>query len=146
VPAPTPTPIENPVETAAVKQDEPAPTAPAEEKPRPVLIEVDSNPSDAEVWLPDDREARGRTPFQVALDRQSSPTRIVLKARGYADRTVKLDPAKPSPVKVTLEKAAREKVAGTASSNPAGTGKKKGSDITGGKQSAGPSGYKMMGD
>ena len=145
VPAVAPPPAENPIERAAVKTDDtPAPSA--EEKPKQVVIEVDSDPSDAEVWLPDDREARGRTPFQVALDRQSSPTRIVLKARGYADRTVKLDPAKPSPVKVTLEKAAREKVAGTASSNPAGTGKKKGSDITGGKQSAGPSGYKMMGD
>ena len=149
--------MDNPIERAAVKTDDtPAghPTGQAvgsEEQPKQVIIEVDSVPSDAEVWLPDEREARGHTPFQVPLDRHSPPTRIVLKAHGYADRTVKLDPAKPSPMKVTLdkvtvEKTAREKVAPTASNNAASSSKKKGSDITGGKQSANPSGYKMMGD
>jgi serine/threonine-protein kinase len=143
-PAPAPTPAEDPVETAAVKQDETAPAASPEERPTQLLIEVDSSPSDAEVWLPGEREARGRTPFRVALDRKGSPTRVVLKVPGYADRTVKLDPARPDPVKVTLEKMTREKAVGTASSSTASS-KKKGSDTTGAKPSN-PSGYKMMGD
>jgi serine/threonine protein kinase len=143
-PDPTPAPTPNPVGTATVKQDDTPAPAPVLGKPRQVLIEVDSNPSDAEVWLPDEREARGRTPFKVALDRKASPTRVVLRVPGYADRTVKLDPARPDPVKVTMEKVAREKVVGTTSSSAAGS-KKKGPDTTGGKPSN-PSGYKMMGD
>jgi hypothetical protein len=147
-PTPTSTPTENPpaVEMAAVKQDETSkPMVEGEKKPKQIFIEVDSDPSDAEVWLPDESEARGHTPFKVALDRKASPTRVVLKVRGYADRTVKLDPAKPGPIKVALEKLARDKSAGASAGSTAAGGKKKGFDITGGKSSS-PSGYKMMGD
>jgi serine/threonine-protein kinase len=141
-PAPPTTPEDPPaVETAAVKQDDTARPLVAADPPKQVLIQVDSEPSDAEVWLPDEPEARGHTPFKVALDRGATPTRVVLKIHGYADRTVKLDPAKPGPVRVTLEKVAREKSAGASSNST----KKKGFDITGGKPN-GPSGYKMMGD
>jgi len=144
-PAPPPPPppkqaaAENPgVETAAIKQDE----AP-KEAPNEVQIEVDSEPSGAEVWLPSDTEARGHTPFKVALDAKAAPARVILKSRGYADKTVKLDPAKPDPVSVTLEKFASHDH-DTDTGTGTGSKQKKGSGITGGKKD--PSGYKMMGD
>jgi cytoskeletal protein RodZ len=132
--APTAAPTENPtVETAAVKQDD---TPRAEPEPKQVEIEVDSDPTGAEVWLPDDSQARGHTPFKVVLDRRAAPARVILKARGYADKTLKLNPTKPDPVSVTLERISRDHDTG---------GKKKApTTLTGGKKDS--SGYKPMGD
>ena len=95
-----------------------------------VIIEVSSDPSDAEVWLPDEKEPRGHTPFKVSIDPKAPKapaTRVILKARGYADKTVDLDAKKQDPITVTLEKAARDH------------GKRKGAE---GKSN----GYRMMGD
>jgi hypothetical protein len=151
-PAPTPpsaalpAPAENPTPTEAVppKQDEPP-----KEAPKAVQIEVDSDPSGAEVWLPGDTEARGHTPFKVALDSKAAPARVIIKAHGYADKTVKLDPANPDPVSVTLDRSAsHDHDTGmnnaNAGANANAGNKKKGSGNTGGKKD--PSGYKMMGD
>jgi serine/threonine protein kinase len=127
---PMPTPRSNPTPAAEpVPPTPPAEPAPGEAPPAPkqVIIELTSDPSDAEVWLPDDKEPRGHTPFKVSIDPKAAPTRVILKARGYADKTLDLNPKQPDPIAVTLEKAARDH------------GKRKGSE---GKSN----GYRMMGD
>ena len=121
-PTPTPTPpaaaAENarPTETAAkteATKTEPA-KEPVKEEPkidipaRPVVVEVSSDPSGAEVWLPSDSEARGHTPFKVALDPNAGPTHAVLKVHGYADKRIDIDPSKPEPMSVKLERVVRD--------------------------------------
>jgi hypothetical protein len=108
VPAPTTVIHEPPPPAPTLEPPPPAEPAPAP-KPERVIVEVSSDPSGAEVWLPDDKEARGRTPFKVLLDPAAAPMRVVLKARGYTDRGLDLDPAKPEPMSVTLERIARDR-------------------------------------
>jgi hypothetical protein len=74
-----------------------------------VVVEVSSDPSGAEVWLPSDSEARGHTPFKVALDPNAGPTHAVLKAHGYADTRIDIDPGKPEPMSVKLERVVRDR-------------------------------------
>ena len=76
------------------------------------MVEVSSEPSGAEVWLPSDTEARGHTPFKVALDPNAAPTHAVLKARGYADKRIDIDPGKPEPLSIKLD-ASRENAIAT---------------------------------
>jgi tRNA A-37 threonylcarbamoyl transferase component Bud32 len=123
--APPAAPAPEPVRAAPAPP--PPPTPPP--APKDVTLEVVSEPADAEVWLATDKAARGRTPFRVTVDRQAAPTQLILKAHGYADGTVDLDPQAPSPIKVTLVKAALAKAA------PEGKARKHSS-----------SGYKLMGD
>ncbi len=92
-------------------KQEPKEQAKIEVPARPVVVEVSSDPSGAEVWLPSDTEARGHTPFKVALDPKADPTHVVLKARGYADKAIDIDPGKPEPMSVKLDRnAPREHV------------------------------------
>jgi hypothetical protein len=116
-PTPTPTPTNLAVETAtptettpkteAIKENEAPKEEPKVESPsRPVVVEVSSDPSGAEVWLPSDTEARGHTPFKVALDPKADPTHVVLKAHGYADKGVDIDPGKPETMSVKLDRNA----------------------------------------
>jgi hypothetical protein len=113
-PTPTPTPtVENPTTTETALKGEPTKETPKEEPKveapaRPVVVEVSSEPSGAEVWLPSDSEARGHTPFKVALDPNAGLTHAVLKAHGYADKRIDIDPSKPEPMSVTLERLARD--------------------------------------
>jgi serine/threonine-protein kinase len=120
LPAPTATnppvaAVENPTPTETAPKGEPTKETPREAPEpkidvpaRPVVVEVSSDPSDAEVWLPSDSEARGHTPFKVALDPNAGPTHAVLKARGYADMRIDIDPRKPEPMSVKLERLARD--------------------------------------
>jgi serine/threonine protein kinase len=103
----TPTPTEAAPKTEATKETEAPKDEPKAEIPsRPVVVEVSSDPSGAEVWLPSDTEARGHTPFKVALDPKADPTHVVLKARGYADKGIDIDPGKPEPMSVKLDRNA----------------------------------------
>jgi serine/threonine-protein kinase len=120
-PPPPPAPLEAP----------PREVPPKVETPAEVLIEVTSEPSGAEVWLPEEKEARGHTPFKVSVNPKAPPTRVILRARGYADRAVELDPAKSEAMAVTLEKIVRES-----------GGKHRGSEGKGKSKD----GYRMMGD
>ncbi len=119
-PTPTRTPtnpavvaVENPTTTETAPKGEPSKETPKEEPKveapaRPVVVEVSSDPSGAEVWLPSDSEARGHTPFKVALDPNAGPTHAILKARGYADKRIDIDPSKPEPMSVKLERIVRD--------------------------------------
>jgi serine/threonine-protein kinase len=120
---PTPTPtttnpavvaVENPTTTETAPKGEPSKETPKEEPKveapaRPVVVEVSSEPSGAEVWLPSDSEARGHTPYKVALDPNAGLTHAVLKAHGYADQRIDIDPSKPEPLSVKLERVARDR-------------------------------------
>ena len=121
-PPPPPAPIEAP----------PREIPPRVETPAEVVIEVTSEPSGAEVWLPDEKVARGHTPFKVSVNPKAPPTRVILRARGYADRSMELDPAKSEAMAVTLEKIVRE----------SGGGKHRVADGKGKSKD----GYRMMGD
>jgi eukaryotic-like serine/threonine-protein kinase len=100
---------ETPPPVAAVQEaakPDPNEEAKTEVPARPVVVEVSSDPSGAEVWLPSDTEARGHTPFKVALDPKAEPTHVVLKVRGYADKGIDIDPARPEPMSVKLDRNA----------------------------------------
>jgi hypothetical protein len=112
-PAPPP-PVAAPTEPTKTAHETPpsgeTPKEPKEEPkidlpPRPVVVEVSSDPTGAEVWLPSDTEARGHTPFKVALDPKAAPTHVVLKAHGYSDKGFDIDPGKPEPMSLKLERA-----------------------------------------
>jgi eukaryotic-like serine/threonine-protein kinase len=124
-PTPTNPAVENPTPTETAPKAEPtkAVEAPKEEPKveipaRPVVVEVSSEPSGAEVWLPSDTEARGHTPFKVALDPKADPTHVVLKARGYADKGIDIDPGKPEPMSVKLDRNAPREHAKKKPSEP----------------------------
>jgi serine/threonine-protein kinase len=102
------TPVAAPPSAPPAPAPAPAPE-PAVAAPKEVTIEVVSEPSGAEVWLPNDTAPRGRTPFKVALEPHAAPTRVILRARGYADSTVELGPEQPSPLSVTLQKVIRDR-------------------------------------
>jgi hypothetical protein len=120
-PTPTPTPanpavaaVENPTTTETAPKGEPSKETPKEEPKveapaRPVVVEVSSEPSGAEVWLPSDSEARGHTPYKVALDPNAGLTHAVLKAHGYADKRIDIDPSKPEPLSIKLDRVAQNR-------------------------------------
>jgi len=89
----------------------PPPPPPVHKPPPEVTIEVASDPSGAEVWLPGDDSARGHTPLKIAVRRGEPPVRITLKSAGYNDAAVTLDPAQEDsgPVNVALEKVKTER-------------------------------------
>jgi len=133
----------------------PAPTPPPTPPSTDVTLEVQSDPPDAEVWLTTDKAARGKTPFRMTVDKNGGATHLILKARGYADKALDLDPTAASPVVVTLEKAAgghdrdrdrgREKVATTPERDQHPRDTLKGSGKSSGRSSSKDS-YKAMGD
>ena len=70
-------------------------------------LEVTSVPPGAELWLPGDSEARGRTPLIIRLRSNAGLTEATLKApAGFADQKVTLDPGSGQPVSVTLDRLA----------------------------------------
>jgi serine/threonine-protein kinase len=87
----------------------PAPP-PSEEPPRlppspaKVTIRVVSRPAGAALWLGDEGAPRGETPLDLVLRRDASQVRGVLKAAGYTDAKVAIDPAHTGPLEVELEK------------------------------------------
>jgi hypothetical protein len=95
--------VREPVEPPAP----PPPPPPVVHKPpAEVTMEVTSDPAGAEVWLPGEDTARGHTPLKIAVRRGEPPARLTLKADGYTDASVTLDPAQEDsgPVNVALEK------------------------------------------
>jgi eukaryotic-like serine/threonine-protein kinase len=85
-----------------VEAPEEAPEVPVVEARAPIRIE--SKPANAELWIDGENKARGRTPLDVALPRRSSPVEAVLKAPGYTDLPISIDPARGRPLIVELAK------------------------------------------
>jgi eukaryotic-like serine/threonine-protein kinase len=76
---------------------------PADPSGSDVEIQIVSTPDGAEVWFADEREARGRTPLVVRLDRDAQPARVTLKALGHIARVIRIDPLGESRIAVALE-------------------------------------------
>jgi serine/threonine-protein kinase len=108
-PASPPASRERPVQHEALAPT-PPPPPPVRRPPAEVTIEVASQPPGAEVWLPGEDAARGKTPLKIAAHRGDAPVKLTLKATGYADASVTLDPdGEGGPVNVALEKIKRER-------------------------------------
>jgi serine/threonine-protein kinase len=85
--------------------------APSDEPPKPaappakVTIRVVSRPAGAELWLADEASPRGATPLDLVLRKDASQVHGVLKADGFQNAAVVIDPARTGPLEVALEKA-----------------------------------------
>jgi serine/threonine-protein kinase len=88
-----------------------APSAAAPSAPAPkadIKFEIASTPAGAEVWVGEEKAARGRTPLTVALP-PGAPAAAVLKSAGFADKRVALDPRGQTKLSVALDPMAQEK-------------------------------------
>jgi serine/threonine protein kinase len=72
--------------------------------PAKVTIRIVSRPAGAELWLADEPAPRGATPLDLVLRRDATGVYGLLKADGYADAKVAIDPARNGPLEVELEK------------------------------------------
>ena len=90
-----------PAAPAPPPSDEPPKLPPS---PAKVTIRVVSRPAGAALWLADEGAPRGQTPLDLVLRRDASQVRGVLKAAGYTDAKVAIDPARNGPLEVELEK------------------------------------------
>jgi eukaryotic-like serine/threonine-protein kinase len=91
-----------PVGPAVPAPSDEAPKLPA--SPAKVTIRVVSRPAGAELWLADESAPRGATPLDLVLRRDATEVHGVLKADGYADAKVAIDPGRSGPLEVELEK------------------------------------------
>ena len=102
---------------AAVEPPPPIPTAPAPAiqapaaapddrpaKPTAATIRIVSSPAGAQLWLGDESTPRGQTPLELVVPRDATGLRALLKADGYRDAPVSIDPARTGPLQVELEK------------------------------------------
>jgi len=89
----------------------PPPPPPVPKPPVEVTIEIASDPTGADVFLPGDETARGHTPLKLAVRKGTPPVQVTLRAAGYNDAKVSLDPAREEtgPINVALEKIKRER-------------------------------------
>jgi len=85
----------------------PAP-APAEAPKAAVKFEIASTPAGAEVWVGDEKAARGRTPLTVSLP-SGAPRGAVLKSAGFADKRIALDPHGETKLSIALDPLVEEK-------------------------------------
>jgi serine/threonine-protein kinase len=99
--------VETPPE-AAEETPPPAATPPRPTESTRATIRIESKPSGAALWIDGEPRPRGETPLDLALPRNSSPRDAVLKAPGYADAKLVLDPTRTRPLKVELEKEKRQ--------------------------------------
>ena len=95
-PAPVPTPPA-PAAPAPAGDDRPA-------KPTAATIRIVSSPAGAQLWLGDESTPRGQTPLDLVVPRDVTGLRALLKADGYRDAPISIDPARAGPLRVELEK------------------------------------------
>jgi hypothetical protein len=92
-------------EMTAPEPAPPLPTAlPVPAVPAEVNVEIGSTPEGAEVWLPGDKEARGRTPVNLKLPRGAGEQAVTLKAAGYVDAALRVDRSADGAAAVALTK------------------------------------------
>jgi hypothetical protein len=74
-------------------------------------VDLSSNPSGAEVWVPGESAPRGLTPVVLVLPRSGTPKQVVLKTPGYQPKMVSLVVAHDSFLAVQLDKVKTERKA-----------------------------------
>ena len=102
-------PTTTPPTTTAPTAPPTTPPAPADRAPREtarVTIRIASEPDGAELWIHGEKKARGRTPVDVAMPKTAAPIRAMLRAPGYTDASVSIDPARARPMAIRLDKLA----------------------------------------
>jgi eukaryotic-like serine/threonine-protein kinase len=103
-------PVEPPAEAVADPAPRPAPpTRAPDDRPTAhaaatATIRIVSRPAGAQLWLRDESTPRGQTPLDLVVPRDATGLRGLLKADGYRDAPVSIDPARPGPLQVELEK------------------------------------------
>ena len=88
IPAPTPAPDDRPATPTAAK----------------TTLRIVSRPAGAQLWLGNESAPRGQTPLDLVIPRDATGLRALLKADGYRDAPISLDPAHTGPLQVELEK------------------------------------------
>jgi serine/threonine protein kinase len=96
---PPPQPMPPPPIAAAPKEPQPPPPPPL---PAKVKVVVNSAPSGAQVLLAGDEAARGVTPLTMNLPRSTSATKLMVRAKGYQERTLDVTLDADSRLEVTL--------------------------------------------
>jgi hypothetical protein len=97
-----------PVPAAASREPEPerTPEASARAEPSNVVVNIESTPSGATVWM--DGDARGVTPIAISLSRGSSPVDVELRLDEHRTETVQLVPDVDQRIMLSLEELPRE--------------------------------------
>jgi len=128
--------------------------------PLPAVFELSSEPPGAEVWMPEESTPRGVTPLKLAIPKGDGPRKLIVKAKGFQDQEVSLEPGHEGPLSVTLASLkAVEKPARPARPEPSKAELGKGEQLKSEKATAGQLGkaghrqrkkddspYKPMGD
>jgi len=70
--------------------------------PLPAVFELSSDPPGAEVWMPGEGTPRGVTPLKLAIPKGDGPRKLIVKAKGFHDQEVSLEPGYEGPLSVTL--------------------------------------------
>jgi serine/threonine-protein kinase len=94
-------PVTAPAPAAAVPSHEAPKPAPA---PANATIRILSQPTGARLWVGDESAPRGETPLELVVRRDAGELRGVLKADGYRDLAIAIDPGRTSPLEVALDK------------------------------------------
>lgn len=142
----TPPPVEPPVAPPVEAPVEvPVETPPEPPKAEMVQISVESTPKGADVFVGDETEPRGQTPFKFETEKNDQEIKVTLKADGYEDKIRTLKPNK----NLGFDLALRKDRASSKTSSSKGTSSK-GSSSTKGSGSKGsgttPAGRTGRGD
>ncbi len=111
-----------------------APRAPAAvakaAAPARVELQINTEPSGAEIWLEGEDSGRGVTPRRLVLPRSDAALAITLKADGHVTKTITVDASRDRTVDVVLEpsKTARSRKGGRKSASGNDEGKRSAED------------------
>jgi len=92
------------------KRPKPAVVSPRPpEEPRPIVrqpvekrVEITSIPAGAEIWVADEAQSRGVTPFSLSVTEGQPSVALLLKAPGFENKALTVEPARDSAVTVEL--------------------------------------------
>jgi serine/threonine-protein kinase len=133
-PAPQPPAPEPAPPAPAPTQPAPEPT-PAPVEPKKITIAIETTPAGAKVFVGDDKQPRGATPYALELERGAEAIEVRLVHRGYVTQTHKLDRTDSSKLVLVLQKEKRvartpASSTGSAATKPSTTGTEDDSDDT----------------
>jgi len=122
-----PTPAAPSASTASANARTPAssPSSPSSPSSMPATVHLTTTPSFAEVWQ--DGRRIGTTPTDLPVDPTRPPVRCTLRAPGYAERAVLVDPSSPT-LDVKLERVAHSAPRKAPASAPTATRQRASSD------------------
>ena len=116
-PAPAPVPAPPPVETKPVETKAAEPPPP----PAKISVQIASKPANAQVFVGDEKQPRGTTPYTLELDQGSPPVDVKLVAKGYVPKKARVVPGETTTLALKLDRlpSAPAAVAHPATPQPA---------------------------